>query len=123
MADIDVTELMNDPDFVDSVSLIRRTQVLSKGENTLTEAAAVPTTMSVQPVTPRDMNLLPEGVKLSEAKLIFFKGTLNSFEADGYGDVIVHAGTRYTVQATDDYTEWGQGWQKGVAIREKVTYG
>jgi hypothetical protein len=123
MAFIDVSELMTDSDFTDSVTLITRVQAINEyGENVLTETSTT-ATMIVQPASPHDMEFLPEGGKIHETKSVFYKGVFSDMVGSGYTDIILWNGKRYQVVPVDDFTNWGVGYTHALAVMESVSNG
>ena len=123
MANIDVSELMTDPDFTDVVELITRTPVLTKGIQSFTEATPEPVVMVVQPASGEDLEKVPEASRGHETKTFFYKGILSSLRQNGYSDIIVFQGNRFEVLFVEPWGNWGVGYYKGIATRTKVGNG
>lgn len=120
MALLDVSELLGDPDFTDVAQIIRRSRAVNEfGENVLTEAPTNDLLVVVQPAKPSALERLPEGAKLKESINIWFQGTINIEAVNGYSDIIVWRGDRYTVIDTDDFTNYGAGYTKALCLRGK----
>lgn len=118
MAQIDVSELLADPDFVDPIQLVHRIpQVNSLGENKLTDSV-VPTVGSVQPVSGKTLQRLPEALRLQNISSFWIRGEIPTTAAGKYASVIVFKGRRYNIQHVFDWTNWGAGWSEGVCIAE-----
>lgn len=118
MAQINVTELLSDPDFVDVIQLVTRVpQVNSLGENVLT-SSTVNSVGSVQPASGRAVNRLPEAMRVANVSSFWFKGTIVASAPGKYSSVLVFKGTRYQVQTVMDWTNWGEGWCEGTCIAE-----
>lgn len=98
MSLVDVSELMDDPDFARTFTLRRPTTTLAnEGEvsNTYDDADLVGI---VQPARPDDVQFLPEGVRL--ANLISVWSASEMIPGDGTGtlpDVVVVDGQSYRV--------------------------
>lgn len=123
MANIDVSDLLLDPDFTDLVTLIRRSCVVdAKGRNAMTETPVVPMiTVCVQNVDTETLEKYPDLALLSDKISVWYKGVLTAESVNGYSDVIVFGSNRYYVKYVDeDYTNFGQGWTKAVCVLEKV---
>jgi hypothetical protein len=119
MALVDVTQLLTDPDFTDTVQLIRRTKTVNTyGEGVLTEAAGVNATMVVQPATGDDLKKTSESAILTEYIKVWFKGDLNLQTVNGYSDIIVHRGRRFECYAPDDFSNYGAGYTSAICILE-----
>ena len=119
MALIDTSELMVDPDFTSTVTLIRRSSVVnSYGENVLTETPSTITAV-VQGASPGTLERVPEGVRLSDLIDVYYKGELFAESPGGYADVIVWGGKRYQVyEITEDYMNHGAGFTKALCKME-----
>lgn len=114
MALIDTSELLSDPDFCDTVGLIRRTsEVNDNGRNVVTEAAPVNVLMSVQGPKAEDFIRNPDLVNLNGVKAVWYSGTLLPLVVGEYSDIIVWNGLRYQVHKIDeDYSNFGGGYMK-----------
>lgn len=121
MALIDVSDLLTDPDFTDTVTLIRRSVTVNTyGEGVLTETPSSITAV-VQGANTETLERMPEGARLSDLIEIYYKGTLTAESASGYADVIVWHGKRYQVfEVTEDFTNYGAGFTKAVCKLEAV---
>ncbi len=119
MAQIDVTELFTDPDFVDAMSLItRHPMVNTKGENFMNEVV-LDSVGSVQPASGKTISRLPEALRVADVSSFWFKGEIVTSALNKYPSIIVFKGKRYQVLQVDDWTNWGQGWCEGVCVAEK----
>lgn len=119
MALIDVTQLFSDPDFTDTVQLIRRSKTVNThGEGVLTEAAALNVSMVVQPATGDDLKKTPEAAVLTEYIKVWFQGELNLQTVSGYSDIIVHRGRRFECYTPDDFGNYGAGYMSAICILE-----
>lgn len=121
MALIDVSELLTDPDFTNTVMLIRRaSSVNSYGENVLTETSSSITAV-VQGANTETLERVPEGARLSDLIDVYYKGALHAESPSGYADVIVWGGKRYQVfQVIEDFLNFGAGFTKAVCKLEPV---
>lgn len=119
MGQIDVTELLSDPDFVDRLVLINRKSVVdTRGQNQLTETS-IKTWGSIQPISGKTLSRLPDEFRVANVKSFWIKGTIVSDAKGKYSDIIVSRGVRYTVQYVFDWTNWGEGWCEGTCVQEK----
>jgi galactose-6-phosphate isomerase len=121
MGQIDVTELLQDPEFVDPVVLIHRSPVINAyGENVLSENG-VQTVGSVQPISGKTLQRLPEALRVASVMSFWVKGKIVSDGRCQYPDLISYRGQRYAVQAIFDWTNWGAGYSEGTCVRELPT--
>ena len=123
MADIDVSELLSDPDFLDTVSLIIRSSTVTGGRNVLSETITNNVNMIIQPASGKDIAKLPEGARGFETIAIWYKGELSSLRQNGYSDIIVWNTKRYEVQHVEPFGNWGSGYYKCIATLTKVGNG
>lgn len=118
MANIDVSELLLDPDFIDPIVIIRRTPTInSYGENILSEQG-FPTFGSVQPASGKTIQRLPEALRVANVSSFWVKGVIVSDGASKYPDILSFKGQRFAVQTIMDWTNWGEGWTEGTCVRE-----
>jgi len=110
MARIDVSELMTDPDFVMTFTIVRRVPTVNTfGENTLAETT-VNAVGSIQAATGETAKRLPDGVQLSNFKTIFTKAVIKADAAGKYVDQIEIKGQRFNVFQVLPWEDFGAGW-------------
>lgn len=121
MALIDVSELLTDPDFTNTVTLIRRASTVNTyGENVMTETQSTITAV-VQGANTESLERVPEGVRLSDLIDVYYKGPLTAESPSGYADIIVWGGKRYQVfEVVEDFMNFGAGFTKAVCKLEAV---
>lgn len=121
MATIDVSELMEDPDFIDDIQIIARTQTVDQyGKGQTEEVAPRDAIGVVQPATSgKVLERLPEGIRISDVITIWTKEKLKTDENDAYSDLVVWNGERYTVKNAMPYGNWGDGYIQADCVREK----
>jgi hypothetical protein len=121
MALIDVSELLTDPDFTNTVTLIRRASTVNTyGENVMTETQSTITAV-VQGFNAESLERVPEGARLSDLIDVYYKGALHAESPGGYADVIVWGGKRYQVfEVVEDFMNFGAGFTKAVCKLEAV---
>ena len=119
MANLDVSDLMLDPDFGDTLTLITRTASVNQfGESELVETSSSIFAV-VQQGTFDDLTRLPPGAQLSDTISVFFRSTLNLESVGGYADVVVWQGQRWQVKHIDEpYSHYGHGFTKAICSLE-----
>lgn len=118
MAQVDVTQLLTDPDFVDKMQVISRfPRVNSLGENLITEQV-LNTIGSVQPASGKTIQRLPEALRVANVMDFFFKGQIVATEPGKYTSILVFKGRRFQVQLIQDWSNWGSGWTQGTCVAE-----
>ncbi len=118
MANVDVTNLLTDPDFVDKIEVITRTTAVSGlGENKLTESTLC-TVGSVQPATGKALNRLPEALRLENMSSFWFKGEIVATAPGLYPSILVFKGRRFQVKNVFDWSNFGRGYTEGLCVAE-----
>lgn len=119
MAQLDVSDLLLDPTFVDSLTLIHRTSTVNMyGENVLVETP-IATVGSVQPASSRQIQRLPEALRTADIRSFFIRAEILSDGDSQYPDIIVFGGFRYQVMSVAPWLNYGAGWNEGICVREK----
>lgn len=123
MANIDVSDLLLDPDFVSTVTLIRRSATVDgHGENVLTETIVPNVLMSVQGAKEESLARMPEGARLTDIITVFYRGQLTAEAENGYGDVIVWNGKRYQVKVVpQNFMNFGAGFTVADCLLEPAS--
>lgn len=118
MAQIDVSELMDDPDFVDELTIITRTPwVDSFGMNRIGEMDFV-TVGSVQPASFRTVQKLPEAMRVADMSSFWLKGQIIASAPGKYSSILVFRKKRYQVISVADWSNFGQGYTEGICVAE-----
>lgn len=121
MAQIDVTDLVLDPDFVDPVMVIRRGSMISAyGENIITENP-LHTVASVQPASGKQLERIPESLRIHDVRCFYIKMEIIQDSTCEYPDILVFRGVRYQVQSTMNWEPFGRGWNEAIATRERIS--
>lgn len=121
MAQIDVSDLLLDPDFIDNLTLIHRTaSVSSSGHTVLVESSQV-TVGSVQPANGQQIMRLPEALQSSDVRAFYIKAVIQSDGSAQYPDVILFQGGRYLIKQVEQWLNFGAGWNMGICVREDIS--
>lgn len=119
MALVDVSELLLDPDFVDTISLIHRTTTVNtKGENVLVETP-VSTIGSVQPASGKEMQRVPDALRMRDVRSFYIKAPILSDGVSQYPDLISFNSIRFQVISSEPWLNFGAGWNRGLCVAEK----
>jgi galactose-6-phosphate isomerase len=118
---LDVTDVLDDPDFNDFFSVRRPALVATSGgtaaetDQTFTQCVGV-----VTPASAADMQLLPEGSFQQGVISIITKFRLQSGKGVDFGpDIVYWHGASYTVMHVGDWSGFGVGFVEAVArLRE-----
>jgi hypothetical protein len=119
MAQIDVTDLYHDPDFMDEIEIISRRPIVNLyGEND-TQDVCRKSIGCVQPATGKAIQRLPEALRVANVSSFWINGPIEASREPGkYTDILVFRGRRYQVQIVFDWTNWGAGWSEGTCVGE-----
>lgn len=118
MANIDVTNLMSDPDFVDKIQVLSRVaKVNNLGGNLVTESC-LETVGSVQPATGRALSRLPEALRQENMSSFWYKGQIVASDPGKYPSILVFKGRRFQVKNVFDWSNFGQGYTEGLCVAE-----
>ena len=122
MALQDVSRYMIDPDFMDAVTIIRRTaqSVDQYGRSSYTETS-IQAYMSVQGTREERLNRESDSAWLTNAIDVYYAGVLFAESQGGYADVVIWRNKRYQVEAVvDNYSNYGAGWTHAMCRLEDV---
>lgn len=121
MGNIDLSDLLSDPDFVDPIVIIhRKTFVDEYGQNN-TKETSFNTYGSVQAIDGKTLLRIPEALRVQNIMHFFVRGAIVSNTGNKYPDLLAFRGSRYAVQHIFDWTNWGDGWCEGVCVVENPT--
>jgi len=124
MATLDVSEALDCAEFQTAFSIIRRPyHVNDDGETALDENAAVDATGVIQAASGKDIERLPEALRTHDAIRIYSKVILSSDSAGNYSDIVVYQNLRWQVKIVDDWSNWGTGYVKIIAVMVRATDG
>lgn len=128
---LDVSELLSDPLFVETVTVLRRKQVLVKGRPSIT-AATIPNVVgSIQPKdTTIGGNFIERApdMEYRGSNLLFYttfriRGVTKQATDDYLPDVVIWNGDHFLVGLTNDYTHYGAGFMEAeLESTEAVDY-
>jgi hypothetical protein len=121
MADVDVSELLCDPDFVDPIQVITRvTRVDLQGKNRLQEQVQN-TFGSVQPAKYAAVMKAPEAMRVENLMSFWFKGAIIASAPGDYSSILVFKGKRYQVKTVSDWSSFGDGFTEGLCVAQVPT--
>lgn len=121
MPELDVTEILSDPDLADTFSVVRRTETVgSNGRPTLTEVTTDNVVGVVTPGDPGNLTRTDDSAMASNLITISTTFRLRALGAGFQADVILYDGMRYTVKAMKRWQRFGAGWVKVVAESENA---
>lgn len=116
MAQIDVSDLLSDPDFIDPVQLIRRVSAINAyGENVLTETT-ISTYGNIQPASNKSIQRLPEALRIGDVRDFYLRLEIVLDGSTAYPDILVFGGKRFEVQTAAPWMNYGSGWSVGTCV-------
>jgi len=121
MANIDVSELMVDPDFVDAIQIINRTSYVDNlGQNHIQEVI-FNTVGSVQPADFKTVQRLPEALRVENLYSFWVKADIILGGNARYPSLFVFHGKRFQVRTVSDWSNFGEGYSEGTCVCEDLT--
>ena len=117
---LDVTEILSDPDFSTTFTVIQTYETISASGRSVQSIVTTPDVVGV--VIPEGGNLvrLPDGSRLAGSIDVYTTWPLKegtggadaspASEETSEADIVVWRARKYVVRATQDYSEFGQGW-------------
>ncbi len=121
MGNIDVSSLLIDVDFTNTVTLVTRSaSVNSDGLNVMSETQ-VDIDVVVTNLGKNQLEALPEGVRVTDAIAVYYRGEIRNEVLGGYADVIVFNGQRYkAVSQLENWMHMGVGFTATLCVREAL---
>jgi hypothetical protein len=108
MSALDMSELINDPDFCRTFTRIRRTQALAnEGQAVTTPGTPIPLSGVIEPASQADLKLLPEGTRLVDMVGIFTTGDVRVGSSADASDIVVVDGVKYLALHVEDFRAVG----------------
>jgi hypothetical protein len=109
---LDVSDVLGDPDFADTFTVLRKSQTISSGGIATDGTPTTTPNVSgvVQPDRGRALQRMAEGSTLTDAIKIFTKYALTAGDGAIEADQIVWHGATYVVVNIMDWSGYGDGW-------------
>lgn len=118
MALIDVSEVLLDPDFTDPIQIITRVPTIDTyGQLSLVEST-INTIGCVQPASSKDIERLPEALRVTEMNSFWFRGIIPVTSAGVYPAVMTFRSKRYQILSVSDWMNYGAGYSQGMCVAE-----
>ena len=103
---IDAKELLDDALFTESVGLVKSEVTIDEHGRAQKTETETPIVASFQPVTNQDLNLMPEGTRISNTAIVYTVANIN------LGDIIRNNGDWEVIQIMEDI-----GHKKAMVVR------
>lgn len=118
MAQVDVTELLSDPDFVDPIELVTRVTAINNfGENIIGEKTT-PSVGCIQPADTATVEKLPDALRVGDIRSFWFKGVIIAAAPGKYTSVLIFQGQRFQVLDVAPWSNFGEGYTEGLCVAE-----
>lgn len=125
MPSIDVTDVLEDPDFLDTITVTVTTRTIG-ANGRATDSAASPVTVSAV-VTPAGQRLIQQSDgSLRDGAIEIYTtfaisgGTKTSDTLSRLPDAVQWHGRGYIVQSVDDWSAYGAGWWHATANLQDI---
>lgn len=119
---LDVSDVLDDPDFCDTITVTRLTETVdSNGYGVLTPTVFPDITAVVTAGSGDDLLQLPEASRVSGNILVHSRFSLNAETDTTKADVITWQGRTYTVTQCSDWGRFGQGFSRSICTLKNLT--
>lgn len=118
MANLDLSDILDDPEFADTCVIIKRTRSTINGRVSQVEERHKMTAV-IQPASAEDITMLSPTVGggfLGEVLSVWSKKPLSLGGTDRAGDLVEFKGARYSVASAEDYYANGR-YYKTLIVR------
>jgi hypothetical protein len=119
MALLDVSEAF-DVSFMEPVTIVRRTQVLTNGFVSTTEVTLTAQAV-VMPASPTDLQRLPEAEWTNKAISVYSIDRLQGVTPTTLPDKVIWHGSNYVVADLQDFSHWGRGFVHAICTSMDAT--
>lgn len=120
MPQIDVSELMVDPDFCETVTVIRQTQSVSDGGLATPGTTTTFSITAVVTAVQGDLVRQPEAEYAKNDILVHSQAQLRGVTSGNYPDVVVWSGNNYIVKRSNNWSHFGVGFYSAVCTLTDV---
>lgn len=121
MPTIDVSELITDPDFAQSFSLVRTTGEYINGRWTETLEETLTRTGVISPASAKELRQLPEADRVEGTISIFTKEIMYITSDAGTelrsSDKVLWKSHYYKIISVENWSDWGEGFYHALAQR------
>lgn len=121
MADLDVSEILDDPDFVDMVSVVRRSQVVDEhGRATTSSTTIKGVGMAISPTGRNDVERLDDSQKQLRSIKAVTRFQLQGPTIGMHADMVAWQGSMYLVAIVDPYSHFGGGFVEAILVSTNI---
>lgn len=121
MPDLDVSDILTDPDFADSFDVIRRTQTIDNhGRSVDTETTYANQIGVITNASPNDLNRIEDYQNSQRYLSIVTKFRLQLPSTGKNADIVSWRGDRYLVKTLEPYPQYGQGFYQAIVASTDI---
>lgn len=122
MPDIDVNEVLTDPDFASTFSVRRQAESIGlNGRVVITPTTINDLSGTIVPEEPSDQQRTDDRQTTSRVIKIFTAFRLRALATSKQPDVVIWQGVEYTVKKLKNFTQFGQGYVEADAESMNAT--
>lgn len=110
MPDLDVTDIINDPDFAEQFTVVRTIRAVSSGGLAVDTSGNFYVSGIILPTPGARLMLFPESERSSGMIDVYTQFRLVPLTDQTAADQIVWHNKVYRVRTCEDWTDWGQGF-------------
>lgn len=122
MPNLDVSDLLTDPDFADKFDVLRTTESVSSGGMVQQSVQTISSVIGVvTPMSDRELSRLPDAERLTGQVMVYTKFRLSDGEGNRTADIVRWADEEYTVVSTDNYSRFGAGFIAARCVLKPVS--
>lgn len=110
MPNLDVSDVLDDPDFMTSFTVRRTTQTVNSYGETVETTTTSTQTGVVFPTSGKELLRNSDGENIGGDVMVVTKYLLTSGQDNVEADIVIWGGHEWTVMRTKDYSEYGQGF-------------
>lgn len=116
---LDVSEVLTSPEFMDTVDVIRRSQVTNQFGEPVITSTKITISAVVTNAGPNDLKRLPEAQLFDSVISVITQFRLRGVSKDKTGasfqpDLVVWDGATYIVSTLDNYSRFGAGFMESL---------
>lgn len=121
MADLDVSEVLDDPDFADGVVVVRRSQTVDEhGRATQSSTSITGVVMNISPTGRNDVERLDDSQKQLRSIKAITRFRLQGPTVGMLADLVAWQGSMYLVAVVDPYTHFGGGFVEAILVSTNI---
>ena len=112
--------LFGDPDFFDTVVLIRTTRRVDMSGRSVERASQIRMLACITPSSGQDLHILPEGERVGAFISIITETPLYTLTDTTAPDRVMWGGKIYLIKHVDPYLNFGNGFVKAIAEMQNM---